>query len=46
MVAARIAAKKGEKMARNTVGAPRGAPTNPQVSYKRPWGDGLQGIEF
>ena len=41
-----MAARKGEKMARNMVGAPRGAPTAPKVSCKPPWGDGLQGIEF
>ena len=41
-----MAAKKREKTARNTVGTPRGALTAPQVSCKRPWGHGLQVIEF
>ena len=43
---AKTAIKKGEMAARNTVGAPRGATTTPQVSCKRPWGDGFEGIEF
>ena len=46
MAAAKMAATKGEKVARQTVGAPRGATTARQVSCKPPWGDGLQGIEF
>ena len=44
--ATKMAATKGEKTARKTVGAPRGVTTTRQVSCKPPWGDGLQGIEF